>query len=414
MSLISQINSDIINIAGENDDNLQHLNGDFLQNGIDPYNYCSPNINHIVQSMNKCSHYDKGIDILFWFSIAGTIYGHLLNSPSSEGQEFCTTQMGGSGIGNSEWRFVNGNLDNFENNECDRDIWDVIKDRFKDYGPPYKIKCQRKSFQGDPFRCCLKDLACDNRGSSCYEDSNFNLTCDPEHRDAGGTQCLNIIENLCTGQLEGYEDYISLWTTKNSISYTSLENSDRETNTTINFNTPICQNLLYRGIYGNKCQKNFIPGLEVDPVGYQWGKRLISSLLDKYRSENGDLYNTSVLLKSVEDICKNIPGLCSDYLSSYCRNYDSTIINNPELLKWCGCYLPEDNYSRYVDSFGISKSCTPLCRNTNNIPAVSQGGITGETCEQQICIIDNLTIQLINSSFQDVEISQICAGCQNL
>ena len=93
-------------------------------------------------------------------------------------------------------------------------------------------------------------------------------------------------------------------------------------------------------------------------------------------------------------ICENIPGLCTDFITDVCSNQTIRSINNtPSLLQWCGCYLPDDQYARYANEFRVSKECVPICNISTNIKTATADGTGKIECTQNICIMDNTTIE---------------------
>ena len=54
----------------------------------------------------------------------------------------------------------------------------------------------------------------------------------------------------------------------------------------------------------------------------------------------------------------------------------------------------------------------PYCNRAGTIPAVGPDGVTPLTCTNNICLIDDVTINLINSSVSgNLAFDQVCGGC---
>jgi len=86
---------------------------------------------------------------------------------------------------------------------------------------------------------------------------------------------------------------------------------------------------------------------------------------------------------------------------------------NPSIANWCGCYLNNKEYSKYVDQYQVNKQCTPLCNRTAAIPLVT-GGNQALLCDQDSCIIDDLAINLAGTTVTGkVEINQMCGNCSS-
>lgn len=78
------------------------------------------------------------------------------------------------------------------------------------------------------------------------------------------------------------------------------------------------------------------------------------------------------------------------------------VIDNPLLRRWCGCILQSHAYSsRYP---GVSIECTPTCNSSD----VLQVGIP---CVGTECILDNITISIIDSQGGTASLSQVCNSC---
>ncbi len=103
-----------------------------------------------------------------------------------------------------------------------------------------------------------------------------------------------------------------------------------------------------------------------------------------YSNYNLNLYDDGILINQ-----------CSVYTID-------DLIGNPMLRRWCGCMLNPTSYeSRYT---GVSIACTPVC----NSSEVMQYGVP---CQGTACILDDITISLIDSKVGAVSLVQICQSC---
>ena len=128
--------------------------------------------------------------------------------------------------------------------------------------------------------------------------------------------------------------------------------------------------------------------------------------------------------------CAKYPAACDAQMKQLCsamtRNdvlnaYDGLINNqnNWNIVAACGCHLPDDQYTEY-GKFGIDEkyydSCDPLCKLN---PAIPKATCDGEgkncqpwPCEQTICIIDNVTVDVMNSDIKGgINFNITCGGC---
>ena len=73
------------------------------------------------------------------------------------------------------------------------------------------------------------------------------------------------------------------------------------------------------------------------------------------------------------------------------------IINDPQLLSFCGCHAPPDPLLN-----GIDPQCDPLCNQLGTVPL--QDPLTGLKleCNTTVCVINDVNLG---------SISQICSGC---
>lgn len=286
------------------------------------------------------------------------------------------------------------------------------------------LKCERLSFTGDPVTCCLNNLACQATGgvqnpAACYSDPETKQnTCSdgqngqPNHRNITSTDCQDVMTQYCTGTLPSDDPNSLIWI-------------DRWTNGPNNQGP--CYRTLIKNIFGNPCidPPPLTPGICGLPTegfnseGYFWGQKLISSVIDKYSQQGFSLgslpgfpgYNPwqDFLYTNV---CCPYPGLCQSGLQSVCSTKTAQRISlDPAIAQWCGCHLPGGEYEDYSVKFNIPPECTPMCNRAGTIPIV---GINSQAigCRQNICLIDNVTVNLVNSQIGGgINFDQICANC---
>ena len=119
-----------------------------------------------------------------------------------------------------------------------------------------------------------------------------------------------------------------------------------------------------------------------------------------------------------------LPGVCQLFLTGttggftgatgatggYCASFDrNTVINSPTLTSFCGCYVAAD--STYL-SYTQNPTCDPLCHRarTSQRADIETGAL--ETCNQDVCVIDQVVINAANSSVENgVNFTSFCGGC---
>jgi hypothetical protein len=193
-----------------------------------------------------------------------------------------------------------------------------------------------------------------------------------------------------------------------------------------------CVYALKRNLYPNIPQQSILaanpigtgtcqPITQFGPLsasGTIWAQELMNDVFNKY-AENGfrigaipgtDDYNP--FQEFLYELCCAYPIVCKDGLNSTCSMYSTQrLIDNPGAAGFCGCYLPPDEYASYVDTYQINKECTPMCNRPNVILEVDGSG-NPLTCTQDVCMIDDNTIGLANTTVTGgISINQICGNC---
>lgn len=140
----------------------------------------------------------------------------------------------------------------------------------------------------------------------------------------------------------------------------------------------------------------------------------------------------------IRDICLDptTPGICDKFLGSYCSQYSRDQVASSQILtSFCGCYIPVDPlFQQYAkgtpacltgdvvnctgctgdgnpDNCVSVPACDPLCKLPMTVKKVSDQG-RQLTCPQNVCVIDNITINQHNSEITGgINFNTICAGC---
>lgn len=119
--------------------------------------------------------------------------------------------------------------------------------------------------------------------------------------------------------------------------------------------------------------------------------------------------------KALQNICANKK--YDDVLDAYKKYLDpnsnplETIVNQ-NIYQACGCHLPPIQYeSDGWANLGITETCDPICMIPGVAPQWSSSGPL--QCTQNICIIDNVKIDIINSNAGNITFNEVCGGCGN-
>lgn len=272
--------------------------------------------------------------------------------------------------------------------------------------------CHRESFRGDPISCCLNNHDCNPTSNTCWSDTEHKLTCSPEHRNIFNSACEEPMIRYCSGDdvplrdpswmRRWNEDGVCLNLLKSKLFYGTSSNDT-------------CNVIIPEGIsMGRPCSVAY--PVAFNSEGYYWAKTVMNAVFDRYNAMGHTIGSRKFI--SFEDsifnnVCCPYSGVCETSLNKMCSVHNvNTLMRNHELNKWCGCFLPIENYERYANEFNVSKECTPVCNNYLNIPLAGVSG-TPITCKQNVCIIDGVTINLLNSSAQQISLDQMCNGCSD-
>ena len=162
----------------------------------------------------------------------------------------------------------------------------------------------------------------------------------------------------------------------------------------------------------------------LDEAGYTASQDMAVSAIRKYESVGFKITGPgkngfSPLQNSFARGCNTIPGLCENYLHSYCSGLTrEDISEEPQLLEWCGCYAPPFDISGVPN---VAAPCDVLCDSIGTIRLpferpIKSNNRTLETldfasCQETVCIISGVTINAANTSLTTVNFNQLCSSC---
>ncbi|SPN79334.1 Transmembrane domain-containing protein [Cedratvirus Zaza IHUMI] len=245
--------------------------------------------------------------------------------------------------------------------------------------------------------CCLRDCSY----SQCSESNPCSVT---------SASCSTLMNTICLGTTGSVEDWNRAWT-QSSIPGRSI---------------PDCVYYLSRSLLRETSPVTQDIAQTRPPASLFRDSAIISQARDFMRQVFNNLTQRGYLLGSAPNsrtfnsiefslynVCRNVPGVCSSYLQDFCSTYNGQVIlSNPSLAKWCGCYLPDQEYARYVNEYSVNKECTPYCIREESVPLANPAGNSFLTCAQNVCILDDVAISLQNSSVRGgANFRQICGDC---
>jgi hypothetical protein len=286
------------------------------------------------------------------------------------------------------------------------------------------IECKRKYFSGDPFYCCFQDKECKTE-DYCWTDIERKLTCAPEYRNVTTQACKDRIYDYCVGatndntsekerSLDDNYDFIDF-----KKRWAGAAIPDAFLNATYPSTQP-CYTAFWRNLYAGLGAEGCLstPGAGLPSAqGFKYGRKMMEAVIGKYIAGGGSLiagtpgYDPG-FASNIWEICSNHPGLCQVPISNMCTKYTSNLLTRSggtNALSWCGCYLSDDEYK---NDYSIDKECTPLCAAPGVLKLPSNDGVLTKSCSQNICLIDNINLQLYGSQVGQIGFTQICPACQ--
>lgn len=300
-----------------------------------------------------------------------------------------------------------------------------------------RVLCQRNTYAADPVVCCFLDDSCksqDNNQDTCFQTPNKRKTCSPYYRNLKSQNCLDAIKPYCSGDklFAGQNHWMEMWLPDSQVDVNSGRdgnvNEESSDGSQQRYMKQPCLRALARAVYndsGNVCTWEQFTKLDsfqgvIDSAGKSWADDVLNSIFSKYIKEfgspiasiNQDGYlQSSSFLDFYWNLCNTFPALCQTSLRNFCSKIKvEDLIEKPEAIKWCGCYMNDDQYTEY-EKFSINKECTPYCNMKGNIPLVEED-YTTKVCTQTTCIIDDVSIKLANVINPDgFNFNQLCNSC---
>lgn len=178
------------------------------------------------------------------------------------------------------------------------------------------------------------------------------------------------------------------------------------------FMTKYCQ----ENGYGESCISYL-----ANTTNQQYKTQVINGILQHLYPGNININsNTDPANKVAVDLCKLQPGACDAFLKERCAWVKDTkdIEDDDKVMELCGCFLSDDIYNKDYANLAkppLPKVCTPPCTYPDAISPgeadVSGEGMHFETCKRHICVMDNITVTIINSKvIGDINFEMLCGG----
>lgn len=313
----------------------------------------------------------------------------------------------------------------------------------------YSLFCNKTStYSGNPLICCLQNLNCSFADDPSYNirqgqrynplcfdtntPSNNSRQCPLEYRQSTSESCMGLLTTYCTTG-DSSNDLANKW-----IGQKLLPNYESSANINTGYvSNKGCLkkffNILFAGvpgsIPGSECYDKNIQMMEAENLDVlpeptiqnaRNAQNLLTNAVMEYLRLGGDLDlnstspNASLSFnRMVHKLCKQIPGICTGFLGYYCQSKsENDLRRNPDLIQVCGCYVPNSVVSVYTDTFQINPECTPYCNVPNVIPLPnSLTSFSGKNCAQSTCVINDISLNFVNSSVSNLNIGNFCGSC---
>lgn len=183
---------------------------------------------------------------------------------------------------------------------------------------------------------------------------------------------------------------------------------------------------------GSKIQRSCDSYLELAPRDK--GRDVVVKAVSDFYSTNDPTKNHPFVRKAI-DVCNEFPGACDETLQKVCSKYKVEDLefskyagrtydpNGTNLLDTCGCFLSTDQYYCTTDtgSFdpncdspgGVTKTCNTMCNFPNSIKPINKKTGEIDQCGGTTCVIDDVTVNKINSTGGSFSITQACQSSEN-
>ena len=243
-------------------------------------------------------------------------------------------------------------------------------------------RCRRLATNGDPLACCRR-----NRGVVgnlfCFDDNSKLRTCPNQFRGFSQVACIGQMQDYCSNDLE--EVMSSKWA---NVPGKDCNRFAAENTGNLPFYGPVIGAMVnrYLNIQNNPITSSQSDGASHDPF-----------------------------IDRIVEICRENSGACDDSLLVKCQSIQrEDLSTNVNLANLCGCFMEDVEYGKF-SSFGIDRECDPVCTIGSGVkqhdPTTSNPA-RFKRCTQSICIIDDVTIDILAQSVVgDITFSQACGSC---
>jgi hypothetical protein len=119
-------------------------------------------------------------------------------------------------------------------------------------------------------------------------------------------------------------------------------------------------------------------------------------------------------LATLLDTCKSIPGACNLPQISMCDKCSrEEIFANKAVQTFCGCVAPSPGENDFYNSSlkNFDPTCDPICNKGFTIKNVDSATGLLKQCNANVCVIDNVAINSIDTEGASPTFTQVCPAC---
>jgi hypothetical protein len=116
------------------------------------------------------------------------------------------------------------------------------------------------------------------------------------------------------------------------------------------------------------------------------------------------------------DACRQIPGACYPTQQNMCSQCSRTEIQeNQAIQQFCGCVAPPTTQSDFYSNIigNLAPACDPICNRSNTVKNVDPNTGYLLQCQANVCVIDNVIINSIDTQGVSPTFTQVCPSCAN-
>jgi hypothetical protein len=155
-------------------------------------------------------------------------------------------------------------------------------------------------------------------------------------------------------------------------------------------------------------QRQYVPVVDAYVRRYLLTERRAIS----YPAQGSSLYDPAIA--DVVQVCQTYPGACDNVLQTVCSGFTAQELGgNPSQASLCGCFLSSAEYNKSGGVFGVGRECSPTCLLQSAVKPRDPSSQTDFLrCKQSICIIDDVTINILGKSTAgNISFNQACSSC---